>query len=226
MDEDLNVALVRGDRRRGAAAEALALLAAVLRDRVTPSVIITSAPRTHADVLSALLDAVFHAGAVEAVVVDSPGPAERRAHRREAFGRPVRFVGPAEPGMAPLLNAIAAASCCIRLDRLARGFPFGSIGRAPARRRTPAWSFDEAGMQPAFQLIDAFDVGRAAIAGADAAAVRTALAVALGWRPARDAGHIRSLGDPIARTATTRAEHAPDRPRRSRAARHDRAASH
>ena len=72
MDKTVNVAVVRSDNRRGAMAQALALIAPDLRACVTPHVLIKpnlvshrdQLPSTHADALSATLDAVFAAGAV------------------------------------------------------------------------------------------------------------------------------------------------------------------
>jgi uncharacterized protein (DUF362 family) len=106
MDPTVNVAVVRGTSRRGAVAEALALIADDLRARVTvtPHVLIkpnlvshrVQLPSTHADTLSATLDAVLAAGAVEVTVAEGASDAtagfERFGYRREAWGRPVRFL--------------------------------------------------------------------------------------------------------------------------------------
>ena len=92
--------MVRSDNRRGAVAEALALIADDLRGRVTPEVLIKpnlvshrrQLPSTHADTLSATLDAVFAAGARHAVVAEGASDASagfdrfgfRRRDRRPA----------------------------------------------------------------------------------------------------------------------------------------------
>ena len=70
------VAVVRSDNRRGAVAEALALIADDVRARVTPEVLVKAnlvshrrqLPSTHADTLSATLDAVLCAGAKRVLV--------------------------------------------------------------------------------------------------------------------------------------------------------------
>ena len=104
MDRTVNVAVVRGTSRRGAVAEALALVADDLRACVTPHVLIkpnlvshrVQLPSTHADTLSATLDAVLAAGAREVTVAEGASDAnagfERFGYRREAWGRPVRFL--------------------------------------------------------------------------------------------------------------------------------------
>ena len=106
MDPTVNVAVVRGTSRRGAVAEALALVADDLRARVrdAPRVLIkpnlvshcAQLPSTHADTLSAALDAVLAAGASEVTVAEGASDAtagfDRFGYRREAHGRPVRFL--------------------------------------------------------------------------------------------------------------------------------------
>ena len=104
MDRPVTVAVVRRDNRRGAVAEALALIADDLRGRVTPEVLVKpnlvshrdQLPSTHADTLSATLDAVFAAGARRVTVAEGASDAtagfERFGYRREAAGRPVGFL--------------------------------------------------------------------------------------------------------------------------------------
>jgi uncharacterized protein (DUF362 family) len=104
MDRQVTVAVVRGDARRSNLAHALNLIAGDLRDRVAPEVLIKpnlvshrrQLASTHADALSATLDAVFAAGARSAVVAEGASDADagfdRFGHRREAHGRPVRFL--------------------------------------------------------------------------------------------------------------------------------------
>ena len=104
MNRAPTVAVVRSDNRRGAVAEALALVADDLRARVTPDVLIKTngvshrrqLPSTHADTLSATLDAVLAAGANRVVVAEGATDAsagfDRFGYRQEAFGRPVEFL--------------------------------------------------------------------------------------------------------------------------------------
>lgn len=104
MDKTVKVAVVRADNRRGAVAQALALIADDLRACVTPEVLVkpnlvshqVQLPSTHADTFSAALDAVFASGATGVTVAEGASDAsagfDRFGLRREAFGRPVRFV--------------------------------------------------------------------------------------------------------------------------------------
>ncbi|SIO15305.1 protein of unknown function [Singulisphaera sp. GP187] len=104
MDKPVNVAVVRSDNRRGAAAQALALIADDLRACVTPEVLVKpnlvshryQLPSTHADILSATLDALFAAGARHATVAEGASDATagfaRFGYQRETFGRPVDFL--------------------------------------------------------------------------------------------------------------------------------------
>ena len=103
MDTTVNVAVVRGDNRRGAVAQALALIADDLRAVVTPDVLIKpnlvshrdQLPSTHAETLSATLDAVLAAGGRRVTVAEGASDAsagfERFGYRRETLGpaRPV-----------------------------------------------------------------------------------------------------------------------------------------
>jgi len=104
MNRAATVAVVRSDNRRGAVAEALALIADDLRGRVTPGVLIKpnlvshrrQLPSTHADTLSAALDAVLAAGARHALVVEGASDAsagfDRFDFRAETAGRPVDYL--------------------------------------------------------------------------------------------------------------------------------------
>jgi len=98
------VALVRSDNRRGALAQALHLVRDDVRRVVAADVLIKpnlvsharQVPSTHADALSATLDAVFAAGAARATVAEGATDAsagfDAFGLRREAEGRPVRFL--------------------------------------------------------------------------------------------------------------------------------------
>lgn len=104
MTPTSTVAIVRSDNRRGAVAEALALIADDLRARVASEVLIKAnlvshrrqLPSTHADTLSATLDAVLAAGATRVVVAEGASDAslgfDRFGYRRETLGRPVEFL--------------------------------------------------------------------------------------------------------------------------------------
>lgn len=104
MDKPVNVAVVRSDNRRGAAAQALALIADDLRACVTPEVLVkpnlvshqNQLPSTHADILSATLDSLFASGACHATVAEGASDATagfaRFGYHREIFGRPVDFL--------------------------------------------------------------------------------------------------------------------------------------
>jgi uncharacterized protein (DUF362 family) len=143
MDGAIRVAVVRGDRRRGAVAEALALIADDVRACVTADVLIKpnlvshryQLPSTHADTLSAALDAVFASGAREVTIAEGASDAtagfERFGFRREAYARPVRFLDlnrdeaewePLEltgvdgaPLVARVSRTVATASCRVSL---------------------------------------------------------------------------------------------------------------
>lgn len=100
----VTVAVVRSDNRRGAVAQALALIADDLRAVVTPQILIKpnlvshkyQLPSTHRDTLSAALDALLSAGAVQAVVAEGASDATagfaRFGYQRETWGRPVRYL--------------------------------------------------------------------------------------------------------------------------------------
>jgi uncharacterized protein (DUF362 family) len=109
LDHTIKVAVVRSDRRRGAVAEALSLLAADLKQRVgrdPDPVIIPTLDHpgrrwscTHRDTLSATVDAVLAAGASSVSIVggrDAPArtplnPVHALGYSAELWGRPVRF---------------------------------------------------------------------------------------------------------------------------------------
>jgi len=98
------VAVVRSDSRRGAVAQALALVADDLRRVVADEVLIkpnlvshvNPTASTHADTLSATLDAMLDAGARRAVVAEGASDAtagfRRFGHIAECHGRPIRFL--------------------------------------------------------------------------------------------------------------------------------------
>jgi uncharacterized protein (DUF362 family) len=132
MVEAVNVAVVRGDNRRGAVAEALALVADDLRRRVSAEVLVKvnlvshrrQLPSTHADTLSATLDALLASGARRVVVAEGASDAsagfERFGLRREAFARPVNFLdlNRDEAEWEPLeLSGVDGSSRVARLSR-------------------------------------------------------------------------------------------------------------
>ncbi len=104
MAQVARVALVKSDNRRGAVAQALALIRHDLRRVVRPDVLIKpnfvshrrSLPSTHPDALSATLDALLAAGTARATIAEGASNAragfEDLGHRREVEGRPVRFL--------------------------------------------------------------------------------------------------------------------------------------
>jgi len=103
--------VVRGDRRRGAVAEALCLIAHDLKERVGHDPVPVILPDlqnpdrawscTHVDTLSATADALLAAGASALRVVGGLGDPERQAghpvgrlgYTAELWGRPVQFAG-------------------------------------------------------------------------------------------------------------------------------------
>ena len=100
----VKVAVVRSDNRRGAMAQALALITDDLRSCVAVETILKpnlvshqrQLPSTHADAISPAMDAIFAAGAERIVVAEGASNAsagfDRFGLRREAHGRPVRFL--------------------------------------------------------------------------------------------------------------------------------------
>lgn len=104
MDQPVRVAVVRSDNRRGAVAEALALVRDDVRACVAPHTLIKvncvshryQLPSTHADALSAAVDAVLAAGAARVTVAegatDATAAFERLGYRRECLGRPVEYL--------------------------------------------------------------------------------------------------------------------------------------
>jgi uncharacterized protein (DUF362 family) len=103
MDQRVTVALVRSDNRRGAVAQALALIApqmhGLFRDHVLikPNLVSHRVQQasTHADAFSAVLDAALGLGAQRVTVAEGATDATagftRFGFHREAWGRPVRF---------------------------------------------------------------------------------------------------------------------------------------
>jgi uncharacterized protein (DUF362 family) len=104
MERPVTVAVARGATRREALARALALIADDLGACVAPEVLIKpnlvshkfQLPSTHAETLSAALDAVLSAGARSVTVAEGASDAsagfDRFGYRRVAEGRPVRFL--------------------------------------------------------------------------------------------------------------------------------------
>jgi uncharacterized protein (DUF362 family) len=145
MDQapSLRVAVVRSDNRRGAVAQALALIADDLARRVAPEVLAKpnlvshrrQLPSTHADTLSVAVDAVLAAGAHRITVAEGATDAsagfDRFGYRRETWGRPVEYMDlnrdeaewePIElvgvdgsPLVARLSRTIAQAPCRVSL---------------------------------------------------------------------------------------------------------------
>ncbi|WZO96370.1 DUF362 domain-containing protein [Isosphaeraceae bacterium EP7] len=103
MDAKPRVALVRSDNRRGAIAQALTLVSDDLRRVASPEVLLKpnlvshsrQGPSTHADALSATLDALFAAGSQRVTVAEGASDAaagfERMGYLRETAGRPVSY---------------------------------------------------------------------------------------------------------------------------------------
>jgi hypothetical protein len=211
MEEAVNVAVVRGEDRRGAVAQALALIAEDLRACVAPSITILPRPSGRelplAEAFSATLDALFHAGAQQAVVVGAAKSLDRAGYRREAFGRPVSYIDPRDA-------RALAAPCLVTLIRADRG---GQWHRAQAS----FVDFGRAVHQPMLSVVDAFDVQHTVIAGTDAVAVGVLAAASLGLGgPATSPWHIRVLGDPVLLPALHRGAHPHHAPHFGAALRH------
>jgi uncharacterized protein (DUF362 family) len=130
------VALVRSGNRRGAVAQALALVRHDLRRVVRPEVLLKpnlvshrrQLPSTHPEALSATVDALLAAGAVSVTVAEGAADAragfERLGLRREVEGLPVRFLD---------LNRDEAEWETIRLEAV-DGSPLdGRLSRTVAR---------------------------------------------------------------------------------------------
>lgn len=132
MDKTVNVAVVRSDNRRGAAAQALALIADDLRACVTPEVLIkpnlvshqNQLPSTHADILSATLDSLFASGARHATVAEGASDATagfaRFGYHREVFGRPVDFLDLNRDENEWKSIELTGVDGCTRVARLSR----------------------------------------------------------------------------------------------------------
>ena len=138
MTRTPTVAVVRSDNRRGAVAEALALIADDLRGRVTPEVLVKAnlvshqrqLPSTHAQTLSATLDAVLAAGARRVVVAEGASDAsigfDRFGYREQVFGRPVEFLdlNREETAWDPLdLAAVDGSPLVARISRTVASAP-------------------------------------------------------------------------------------------------------
>lgn len=143
MDSRVKVAVVKSDNRRGAVAQALHLIADDLRTCVGAEVLVKpnlvshrdQHASTHAQTLSAALDAVFAAGARTVTVAEGASDAtagfDRFGYHRETFGRPVRFLDlnrdesvwetielsatDGSPLVARLSRSIATAPCRVSL---------------------------------------------------------------------------------------------------------------
>lgn len=133
------VAVVRSDNRRGAMAQALALIAEDLRTHMAPGVLLKpnlvshqrQLPSTHADALSAVADAVFAAGAQTAIIAEGASDAtagfERFGFHREMHGRPVRFfdINRDETDWVPLsLSAIDGSPLQARVSKTIAESPY------------------------------------------------------------------------------------------------------
>lgn len=132
MDQGVTVAVVRSDRRRGAVAEALALLAPDLRRAVQGQVVIkpnlvshqAGLPSTHLDTFSATLDALLSQGARAVLVAEGATDAsagfDRFGFRREAYERPVQFfdINREETAWEPLeLTSVQGQAVQARVSR-------------------------------------------------------------------------------------------------------------
>lgn len=193
MDQAVNVAVVRSAHRREAAAQALALVVDDLRARVTPVAVIlpqiTPADYTHAETLSATIDALLHAGADELVVQAASRVCEQLGYRRETFGRPVRFTDPVGMAGEASTPSIAATSCVVGLVSPPRSLWKRGLRATAGFLGTPSET------SPHILIVDAFDVRRVVIAGTDAGAVVAVANAELGGDRAEDLSRIRLLGD-------------------------------
>jgi uncharacterized protein (DUF362 family) len=132
------VALVRSDNRRGAVAQALDLIREDIRAVIVDDVLLKpnlvshrrQVASTHADALSATLDALFSAGAGHVTIAegatDAPAGFDAFGHRREAAGRPIRFLdlNREETGWEPLiLSAIDGSPLEARISRTIASSP-------------------------------------------------------------------------------------------------------
>lgn len=130
--QPVKVAVVKSDNRRGAVAQALALIADDLKACSRPHVHVKpnlvshrrQLPSTHADALSAAMDGLFAAGATRATVAEGATDAsagfERFGYRRELAGRPVDFldINRDEAEWVPLeLSAMDGAKLTARVSR-------------------------------------------------------------------------------------------------------------
>ena len=138
MNRPSTVAVVRSDNRRGAVAQALALVADDLRAVVTPEVLIKAnlvshrrqLPSTHADTLSAAVDAVIAAGARRVVVAEGASDAsagfDRFGFREEMLGLPVEFfdINREESEWEPLgLSSLEGTPLSARVSRTVASAP-------------------------------------------------------------------------------------------------------
>lgn len=233
MDQAVNVAVVRSDHRREAAAQALALIVDDLRARVTPSATVLPqlgpAHHTHAETLSATLDALVHAGAVEVAVRATPTAREQFRYRRELFGHPVRFTDPDEEAGGRPTPALVGPSCVVELrvlpraswdERLRRGL----AGLLPAIRTRSVRDGIPPQTSPDILVVDAFDARRLLIAGTDAAAVLAVANAECGLDRGTRLENIRVLGDAMTPGRGMRLGRMHSGPRFASASRRDRVA--
>ena len=128
----VKVAVVKSDNRRGAMAQALALIADDLRACAAPHTLLKpnlvsherQLPSTHADSFSAAVDAMLAAGAQRITAAEGASDAtagfERFGLRREVAGRPVSFfdINRDESEWVPLeLSAIDGSTLTARVSR-------------------------------------------------------------------------------------------------------------
>ncbi len=222
MDRTVNVALVRGDRRRDAVAAAFALIRDDLRAIVAPTALmlpgLSGREVTHVDSLSVTFDFLVAAGVEDLVVAcaSREGLAlfERLGYRREAIGRPVRFVdlGTEDTDWQPLESqgqalrmrlsgAILRSPCLVLLGVASKAAAarasfscenlFPSLHFDDTRGSTTAGAFESVraslarAVKPRLSIVDAFDRQRTIIVGTDPLAVDAVAAAVMGFDPAR-----------------------------------------
>jgi hypothetical protein len=183
------VVVARHFRRRGAVAQAWALLADLLRAaaRPTAEVLTTRHGRraTHADTLSATLDALLAAGVEEVRVLADAHDFAPLGYAAEAWGRPVRLVdrGLAAPASSDLCRVVLAVAAAPILP-------------APT---------------PALYLLDAFHIRRRLVAaGPDPAAVAR-VATGRGTLDPASIEIIEAVERRFTRATTPHAPHTPPR---------------
>jgi uncharacterized protein (DUF362 family) len=131
MGAPVRVAVVRSDNRRGAIAQALALIEDEVRACVAPATLVKpnlvshrrQLASTHPEALSATLDALLAAGARDITIAEGASDATagfaRFGYPREAWGRPVRFLdlNREEQSWMPLeLDVLDGTTRCARVS--------------------------------------------------------------------------------------------------------------